>query len=123
MLLAVAGLDQKTITEQTRSLASGDWSRFPADQRVALAFAQKQARDAASITAGDVQELVQHCGQERALDLIWWACHCYYRMSIAEVFQLPLEQDNVFDGFLAGERNSDGGKTSAPEGGKLSSMK
>ena len=36
MLLAVAGLDPKTVTELTHSLASGDWNRFTASERVAL---------------------------------------------------------------------------------------
>lgn len=123
MLLAVAGLDKKTITEQTRRLASGDWSRFGADERAALAFARKQAMDATSITAADVEDLVEHLGKERALDVIWWTCHCHYRMAIAETFQLPLEQGNVFDGFLAGESNAEGTNALVAEGTQLTSMK
>jgi hypothetical protein len=122
MLLAVAGLDSKTVTDLTHSLASGDWSRFSASERIALAFARKQARDLTSITARDAKELVEHLGQGRALDLIWWACHCHYRMAIAEAFQLPLEQENVFDGFLATDRISEETST-APEGVTLSSMR
>jgi hypothetical protein len=123
MLLAVAGLDNKTISEQTRNLADGDWSRFPAEERAALAFAQKQAKNVSSITAGDVKELVEHLGAERTLDLIWWICHCHYRMTVAEAFQLPLEKDNVFDGFLTGQGDSPVPKAGGGEDLQLSSMR
>ena len=39
MLLAVAGLDDKALQERTRRLASGDWSSFPASERMAYSFA------------------------------------------------------------------------------------
>jgi hypothetical protein len=96
MLLAVAGLKQDAITERTRQLAHGDWSRFPPAERAAFVFAHKQARDPASVTALDVQFLVRHFGLARALDVIWWACRCHYMTAVADAFQLPLERDNVF---------------------------
>ncbi|MCI0455907.1 MAG: hypothetical protein L0Z62_02870 [Gemmataceae bacterium] len=42
-----------------------------------------------------------HHGRERAVDVLWWVCHCHYMTCVADAFQLPLEPGNVFDGFLA----------------------
>src|SRR5216684_1470715 len=98
MLLAVAGLDQSAITERTKRLASGDWSRFPPGEQAAFVFTRKQAREPASITDEDVQELVRHFGPERTLDVVWWACRCHYMTRVADAFQIPLERDNVFEG-------------------------
>src|SRR6266550_3114725 len=100
MLLAVAGLDKTALAEQTRKLASGDWSGFTAAERVAFAFARKQAKDPASIASRDVEDLVRHFGPERALDVIWWACRCHYMTRVADGFQLPLERENVFQGMF-----------------------
>jgi hypothetical protein len=99
MLLAVAGLNKETVAERTRRLASDDWSTFSPAEQVAFAFARKQARRPASVDTADLTELVEHFGQERALELLWWSCHCHYLTRIADAFQLPLERENVFDGF------------------------
>src|SRR5262249_39243895 len=96
MLLAVAGLDQTAVAERTQKLASGDWSSFAPAERVAFAFARKQAREPWSITADDWKELEQYFGRERALDVLWWSCRCHYMTRVADGFQLPLEQENVF---------------------------
>jgi len=96
MLLAVAGLDKDAVTKRTRQLASGDWSTFPAGEQAAFAFARKQARRPWAVTDDDFQELVQHFGRERALDVVWWACRCHYMTRVADAFQLPLERENVF---------------------------
>lgn len=96
MLLAVAGLDAQAVAERTRLLAGGDWSQFPPAERAAFAFARKQSKRPSAITHSDVQELVNHFGPERALDVIWWACRCHYMTRVADGFQLPLERDNVF---------------------------
>ena len=101
MLLAVAGLDQNAVAERTERLARGEWSGFAPAERVAFAFARKQAENPASITDADVAELVRHFGRERALDVIWWACRCHYMTRVADAFQLPLERDNVFEGLVA----------------------
>jgi hypothetical protein len=98
MLLAVAGLDAKAVSERTQRLASGDWSSFPAGDRAAFTFARKQARIPAAVNAEDVQSLVQHFGTARAMDVIWWTCRCHYMTRVADGFQLPLERDNVFAG-------------------------
>jgi hypothetical protein len=104
MLLAVAGLDPKALQERTARLASGDWSKFsPADQ-AAFAFARKQAKDPASISAGDVEGLVKHFGPDRAVDVIWWACRCHYMTTVADAFQLPLERENVFQGVIPSKK-------------------
>jgi hypothetical protein len=100
MLLAVAGLDKQAVTERTRLLADGDWSKFSAGDRLAFAFARKQSTDPASIGDADVANLVRHFGVERALDVVWWACRCHYMTRVADAFQLPLERENVFEGLF-----------------------
>jgi hypothetical protein len=102
MALAVAGLDQKRIEERVRQLAGGDWRAFPAAERAAYRFARKQARDPASVGAADIEPLIRLFGIERALDIIWWTCRCHYMTCVSDAFQLPLEEQNVFDGFLPG---------------------
>jgi hypothetical protein len=96
MLLAVAGLKAEDITERTRSLAGGDWSKFSPAERVAFAFARKQAKSPWAITKEDMQTLVRHFGTARALDVLWWSCRCHYMTRVADAFQLPLERENVF---------------------------
>jgi hypothetical protein len=96
ILLAVAGLDKKALDERTQRLASGDWSTFPPGDRAALLFTRKQATEPWTITAEDVQRLIDHFGTERTLDIVWWACRCHYMTRVADAFQIPLERDNVF---------------------------
>jgi len=96
MLLAVAGLDNKTIQERTKKLADGDWSAFPPAERAAFNYARKMSREPWSITAEDIDTLKRHFGSERAIDVIWWACRCHYMTRVADAFQLPLERENVF---------------------------
>lgn len=100
MLLAVAGLDQQSIKERIRRLGEGNWSSFSNFERVAFSFVQKQAKNPSSVTDEDVQTLVTHFGTERALDVIWWSCRCHYMTCVSDAFQLQLEKENVFDGFL-----------------------
>jgi alkylhydroperoxidase family enzyme len=99
MLLAVAGLDEKQISEREKKLASGDWSSFPPQEQTAFAFAKKMSQEPASISDADVAELRRQFGPERMLDVIWWACRCHYMTRVADAFQLPLERENVFGGF------------------------
>ena len=99
MLLAVAGLNEDAIHQRTRRLAEGDWSSFSAGEQAAFRFARKQAKSAAAIRASDVQGLINHFGVARSIDIIWWNCRCHYMTRVADAFQLPLEKDNVFDGF------------------------
>jgi alkylhydroperoxidase family enzyme len=100
MLLAVAGLDEKAISERTGRLARGDWSSFSPAERAAFAFARKQALTPAVISDEDVKELARHFGPERAADVIWWSCRCHYMTRVADAFQLPLERENVFEGYF-----------------------
>src|SRR5262245_44985414 len=96
MLLAVAGLDDESVAERTSRLASGDWSTFPPGDRLAFEFARKQAKSPWSIRDGDVRNLVHLFGTERTVDILWWAARCHYMTRVADAFQLPLEQENVF---------------------------
>jgi alkylhydroperoxidase family enzyme len=99
MVLAVAGLDKKIIDERNRRLAGGDWSAFTPAERAAFAFAWKQSTGPASVTAEDFGQLVDHFGAVRAVEVVWWSSRCHYMTRVADAFQLPLERDNVFDGF------------------------
>jgi alkylhydroperoxidase family enzyme len=96
MLLAVAGLDEKTIAQKTRLLAEGDWSSFSAADRAAFSFARKLSEAPASITTEEMEALRKHFGPERMLDVVWWACRCHYMTRVADALQLPLERENVF---------------------------
>ncbi len=100
MQLAVAGLAQDDVQERTRRLASGDWSGFSPAEQAAFAFARKLV-NARTVTPADFRRLKEQFGQERAVDLVWWVCRCHYMTCVADAFQLPLERDNVFDGFAA----------------------
>src|SRR5262249_29188053 len=100
MLLAVAGLDEKQIGDGWKKRAGGVWSAFPPQDQTAFAFAKKMSQEPASITDADVAELRRQFGLERALDVVWWACRCHYMTRVADAFQLPLERENVFDGFF-----------------------
>jgi alkylhydroperoxidase family enzyme len=100
MKLAVAGLSKKAIADLRKRLASGNWASFHPAERVAFAFARKQAHRPDAVTPRDYRQLVDHFGDERAIDVVWWICQCHYMTRIADAFQLPLEQQNVFDGFL-----------------------
>ena len=91
------GLEQDGVTERTRRLASGDWSKFSDSDHAAFAFARNQARQPWTVTAQDVEGLRRHFGPERSLDVIWWACRCHYIACVADAFQLPLERENVLD--------------------------
>src|SRR5689334_19993803 len=96
MLLAVAGLDDKQVTEKTRKLAEGDWTGFPPGERQAFLFARKLSLEPSSVTPADVRALRRHFGPERTADVVWWACRCHYMTRVADAFQLPLERENVF---------------------------
>src|SRR5262245_61032139 len=96
MGLAVAGLKQDQIQELTQKLAKGDWTVFPPAQRVALQFAHKFAKEPAAVTDKDIGAIVDVFGADRALDLIWYNAWCNYMTRVADAFQFPLEQENVF---------------------------
>ena len=96
MLLAVAGLGQDEIGQRTSMLADGDWSDFPPAEALAFSFAHKLTKTPAKVSDEDVGELVATFGKHRAVDLIWYISWCNYMTRIADAFQLPLEQENVF---------------------------
>ena len=96
MLLAVAGLDTEQIKQRTERLASGDWSSFTPAEQVALEFAYKLTREPRLVSDADVRLVCETFGEHRALDLIWYVSWCNYMTRVADAFQLPLEQENVF---------------------------
>lgn len=100
MLLAVAGLDKDSLTERTMTLASGDWSKLTPEDRCAFFFAKKQAREPWSINDDDMKGLIAQFGKERAMDILWWACRCHYMTRVADGFQIALERENVFEGYV-----------------------
>jgi alkylhydroperoxidase family enzyme len=96
MLLAVAGMKDTEIKQLVKRLEGGDWSDFPPAERLALQFADKQARNPSSVADQDIKNLVSVFGRNRAVDLIWYGAWCNYMTRVADAFQLPLERDNVF---------------------------
>jgi alkylhydroperoxidase family enzyme len=96
MLLAVAGLSQEQVKERSARLARGEWSTFTPGEQAAFAFAQKQASEPWKLNDEDVRQLVDRLGPERTLDVIWWSSRCHFMTRVADAFQLPLEQENVF---------------------------
>lgn len=96
MLLAVAGLKEGEIKERTLKLASGDWSVFSPAERQAFHFAHRLSREPWLVSGEEVQALVKTFGENRALDLIWYAAWSNYMTRVADAFQLPLEKENVF---------------------------
>lgn len=113
MLLAVAGLSEEEIQQRTEKLAAGDWSDFPPAERLAFEFGYKLAREPWAISREDLQQLVSTFGPHRTADLIWYGAWCNYMTRVADAFQLPLEQENVFQGRQA-ENRSRKEETSAP---------
>jgi hypothetical protein len=97
MILAVAGMKPDEVAATTRRLA-GDGSGSSDAEKAAFAFARKQAKDPASISDADIQELERLFGRDRAWQVVWWASRCHYMTRVADAFQLPLERDNPFEG-------------------------
>ncbi len=96
MLLAVAGLDDNTMTNRLKVLASNDWSTLQPSERAAFAYARKMSVDPASLSKADFENLIAHFGPDRAVDVVWWSARCQYMTRVADAFKLPLERDNVF---------------------------
>jgi alkylhydroperoxidase family enzyme len=96
MLLAVAGLKAEEIKQRTRKLAAGEWSDFPPAEALAFAFAHRLTKEPSAVSDQDVKGLAEAFGARRAVDVIWYTAWCNYMTRVADAFQLPLEQDNVF---------------------------
>jgi alkylhydroperoxidase family enzyme len=97
MLLAVAGLDDNEIRRRTEALAGGVWSGFPPAEQIALALTYKLTKAPSEVTAQDIERLRATFGELRALDLIWHTAWSNYMTRVADAFQLPLEEENVFE--------------------------
>jgi hypothetical protein len=96
MLLAVAGLNDDEVTKRVSTLASGDWSSFPAYERQAFRIAVQLSKQPARVSKADIAALTKTFGPERTVDLIWYTSWCNYMTRVADAFQLPLEKENVF---------------------------
>jgi hypothetical protein len=99
MLLAVAGLDEKTIARRGQLLSGGDWASFSVPEQVAFQFCRKHAQSPSAMTRQDFRGVEECFGRERAIDVVWWSSQCHYMTRVADAFHLPLEDENVFDGF------------------------
>ena len=96
MLLAVAGMTEEEIAARAEALGGGDWSGFPASDRVAFAFARKLTAEPWTVTDGDVRGLEAAFGRHRAMDIIWHVAWGNYMTRFADALQIPLETVNVF---------------------------
>jgi hypothetical protein len=96
MLLAVAGLEPNAIQELTQNLSSGDFTKFSATEGLAYSWAYRLSKQPAAITAADFALLQQVFGDARAVDIVWYIAWCNYMTRVADAFQLPLEEENVF---------------------------
>ncbi|MBL8852960.1 MAG: hypothetical protein JNK57_03210 [Planctomycetaceae bacterium] len=97
MLLAVAGLDSSEIQKRTQMLATGDFSWMPPAEGLAHQWAYRLTKEADQLTTSDFQGLQEVFGEPRAFDLIWYISWCNYMTRVADAFQLPLEEENVFE--------------------------
>ena len=91
-----AGLSKPEIADRTRLLAGGDWSSFPADEQRAYDYARKLTKAPWTISAEDVQTLVQDFGPKRAVVVIAATCRGHYMTRVSNGLQLSLERENVF---------------------------
>ncbi len=96
MTLAVAGLSDIELHARCRRLAEGDWSSFPAAERVAYRFAWKLTRAPWTVTTADLAALVAAFGRRTATAVAWQVAWGAYMTRVAEALQLPLETTNVF---------------------------
>jgi alkylhydroperoxidase family enzyme len=95
MGLAVAGLEEQEVQKVTQLLA-GDWSPLKPEERAILEVARRSAADPSSVTTEDVQKLRDLVGDAKARAALWWIARCHYMTTVADAFQLPLEQGNPF---------------------------
>ena len=98
MTLQAVGLTPATISERAEQLTSGDWSHFSPAEQAAFAYARKQVKSPSSVTVEDFEALVDHVGMDRALATVWLLANSHRSARVAEAFQLPLENENVFEG-------------------------
>jgi alkylhydroperoxidase family enzyme len=96
MGLELAGLSKSEIGERTKLLAGDDWSSFPADEQRAYGFARKLTKAPWTVSAKDIDGLLQDFGPKKGLIVIVAACRGHYMTRISNGFQLSLERDNVF---------------------------
>lgn len=101
MLLEVAGLSPEEVARRTQQLASSDWSAFPPAQQRAFAYARKLSETPWELTRADYATLERDWGPATALATFWWLCRGLYMTRVSDGFQLPLEEDNVFQDFVA----------------------
>lgn len=96
MLLEVAGLDKQAVADRTRRLAGPDWSAFPPAEQRAFAYARKLSKTPWKLTDTEYRELEADFGPKVAMATFWWLCRGLYMTRVSDGFQLPLENENVF---------------------------
>jgi len=96
MLLAVAGLDTLQVAALRQTLASGGIAQLPPAEGLAYSWAYRLTKSPEELTAQDRDELRAVFGGARATDLVWYIAWCNYMTRVADAFQLPLEEENVF---------------------------
>ena len=96
MLLEVAGLDKQAVADRTRRLAGPDWSAFPPAEQRAYAYARKLSQTPWTVNVADYRTLETDLGPDVGMATFWWLCRGLYMTRVSDGFQLPLEQENVF---------------------------
>jgi hypothetical protein len=97
MRLAVAGLGDGDVAERIARLADGDWSEFPAADRIAYGFARKLTAEPWAAGAEDLDALTRTFGRHRAVDIVWQVAWGNYMTRVADALQLPLEERAVYE--------------------------
>lgn len=96
MLLAVAGLTPSEIETRSQAITSGQWEEFTPAEQLAFTFARKLTVTPGRVDQADLESMSATFGPSRAVDIVWYVAWCNYMTRVADAFQLPLEQDNVF---------------------------
>lgn len=115
MLLAVAGLDDVSIREQTRRLVDPTWKEFSSAEQEAFAFAKTLSLSPWTLEPAHFRALARHGGATHAVQVAWWAARCQYMIRVADAFQLPLERENVFAARIADDRGRESRNTALPK--------
>jgi alkylhydroperoxidase family enzyme len=109
LLLRLAGFSRSQVALRSRLLAGNDWSALPPRVRRAFTLARKLTKAPWSVSPDDIQSLKREFGPERAAAIIFWLCRASYMTTVANGFQLRLEQDNDFFDYVTKSTAQAGG--------------